>query len=297
MDSCQKDIHSPLWHAGSNRVTMTLSIKHTCQGPRQKHKILPVQWGSCTRLRQQSRSPTCTKERGRATRSSLKGRERAIINQTDTEPFQRQRWGNFWEMGSGWSAPCMCFPECIATILNWTDNCSQQHNVFTSTRWCHTFKEMLTGQYNCQDFCLYVLCTTLQEAPWDLQAALAGNHHSAKAKQTSMEQMTKVTFTWRHPCFQFWDYPLPKKPLIEDHLLLKITFSLLSKIILQEEFWLHKKNKATKLTHLHTSIYMWAHTGTAISTHTHTCTQTATHLMFQKECLQRPPRPVVHGVG
>ena len=31
--------------------TMTLSIKHTCNGPRQKHKILPLQWGSCTRLK------------------------------------------------------------------------------------------------------------------------------------------------------------------------------------------------------------------------------------------------------
>ena len=33
-------------------------------------------------------------ERGSTRRSSLKGRER--------EPFQRQRWGNFWE--TGWSA-------------------------------------------------------------------------------------------------------------------------------------------------------------------------------------------------
>ena len=101
---------------------------------------------------------------------------------------------------------------------------------------------------------------------------LAGNHHSTKAKQKSMEQVTKVTFTWRHPCFQFWDYPLPKKPLIEDHVLLKITFSLLSEMILQEEFSIHKDNKATKLSHLHTSIYICEHTQALPFPHTHTHT-------------------------
>ena len=41
-------------------------------------------------------------ERGSARRSSFKGRERAIVSQTyrrTLEPFQRQRWGNFWETG------------------------------------------------------------------------------------------------------------------------------------------------------------------------------------------------------
>ena len=32
-------------------------------------------------------------ERGSARRPSLKGRERAIVNQRTLEPFQRQRWG------------------------------------------------------------------------------------------------------------------------------------------------------------------------------------------------------------
>ena len=42
-------------------------------------------------------------DRGSARRSSLKEREKAIVNQTNImEPFQRQRWGNFSE--TGWRA-------------------------------------------------------------------------------------------------------------------------------------------------------------------------------------------------
>ena len=41
-------------------------------------------------------------ERGSARRSSLKGRERPSSVRQTLEPFQRQRWGNFWE--TGWKA-------------------------------------------------------------------------------------------------------------------------------------------------------------------------------------------------
>ena len=53
-------------------------------------------------------------ERGSVRQSSLKEWERAIINQWTLEPFQRQHWENFWEMG--WSVG---FFKCIDTILNW----------------------------------------------------------------------------------------------------------------------------------------------------------------------------------
>ena len=57
-------------------------------------------------------------ERGSARRSSLKGRERAIIAIRRTlEPFQRQRWGNFLEMG--WDAYWLFRVHRYHAELNW----------------------------------------------------------------------------------------------------------------------------------------------------------------------------------
>ena len=60
-------------------------------------------------------------ERGSARRSSLKGQERVIINQTvqTLEPFQRQRWGNFRERG-GSTYNDRLFQR-IDTTLKWTE--------------------------------------------------------------------------------------------------------------------------------------------------------------------------------
>ena len=58
-------------------------------------------------------------ERGNARRSSLKGRDRAIVNQTNLEPFQKQHWGNFWE--TGWSAYGLFREHKYHLELNWTN--------------------------------------------------------------------------------------------------------------------------------------------------------------------------------
>ena len=66
--------------AFQTRTTLSHScLRHITKEHRQKHQISSAQWGSCTRLE-----------------TSIK------IPQTASESFQRQRWGNFWEMG--WSA-------------------------------------------------------------------------------------------------------------------------------------------------------------------------------------------------
>ena len=63
-------------------------------------------------------------ERGSARRSSLKGQERAIVNQTNIEIISQVSWGKFWE--SGWAH--MGFSERIDTILNWTELfCAWRH--------------------------------------------------------------------------------------------------------------------------------------------------------------------------
>ena len=52
-------------------------------------------------------------------RSFLKGRERAIVNRRTLEPFQRQRGGNFCEMG--WSAYGLFRAHIYLLELNWTE--------------------------------------------------------------------------------------------------------------------------------------------------------------------------------
>ena len=67
-------------------------------------------------------------ERERARRSSLKGRERAIVRRT-LEPFQGRRWGNFWE--TAWSANGLFRSYRYHLEQNWT----RAHALNTHTRY------------------------------------------------------------------------------------------------------------------------------------------------------------------
>ena len=61
--------------------------------------------------------------RGSARQSPLKGWQRALSIRWTLEPFQRQRWGNFYEMG--WSAYGLFRAHRYHLELNWTElNCS-----------------------------------------------------------------------------------------------------------------------------------------------------------------------------
>ena len=76
-------------------------------------------------------------ERGSASRSSLKGRERVVVSQTNiTEPYKRRRFGNFWETDrqtdrggerereTGWSAYGLLPAHRYHPELNWTGDSS-----------------------------------------------------------------------------------------------------------------------------------------------------------------------------
>ena len=58
------------------------------------------------------------RKKGSARRSSLKGRERVFVNQTNIGTFQRQLWENFWE--TGWSAYGLFQVHLYHLELNWT---------------------------------------------------------------------------------------------------------------------------------------------------------------------------------
>ena len=86
--------------ACQTRTTLSHScLRHITKEHRQKHQISSAQWGSCTRLE-----------------TSIK------IPQTASESFQRQRWGNFWEMGRSASGLFWAHRSHLEVELNWTEH-------------------------------------------------------------------------------------------------------------------------------------------------------------------------------
>ena len=118
-------------------------------------------------------------ERGSAKQSSLKGRERAIVNQT-LELFQRQRWGNVWQMS---------FSKCINTIMNWTELTSAVVNASD---------EILLGN-RCWGI-LVRFFLFLFEDPWELHKclqALPANRWARSYLQGNLVSFMPATI-WQH---------------------------------------------------------------------------------------------------